>query len=157
MRAFSSGVRLVCRWMHAAAGAALAAMVFLTVADVLLRAVRRPIVGTYELVGFLGAVAIGFSIPQTSVQRGQVCMDVVTARLPRGGRRVLAAAARLLGVALFALIGANLFRMGADLSRTGEETPLLHLPHFPLAYGLALACVLECLVLGTQLFEGEEP
>ena len=44
----------------------LAFIVLITVADVILRSFRRPIVGTYELVAFSGAVAMGFSIPLTS-------------------------------------------------------------------------------------------
>ena len=65
-------VRPLARALHWAGAVALASMMFLTVADVVLRSFRQPIVGTYELVGFLGALAIGFSLPQTSLDRGQV-------------------------------------------------------------------------------------
>ena len=45
-------------------GAALTFMMFLTVADVLLRAGGRPILGTYELVSLTLAIVIGFTYPQ---------------------------------------------------------------------------------------------
>ena len=45
--------------------------------------------------------------------------------------------------------------MGADLRRTGDETPLLHLPHFLLAWGIAVACAVECLVLAAEGLAGD--
>ncbi len=47
----------------------------LTVADVVLRLLGRPIVGTYELVALGGAVAIGLSLPLTSWVRGHIYVD----------------------------------------------------------------------------------
>ena len=125
------------------------------VADVLLRSLKSPITGTYELVGFLGAVAIGFSLPQTSLDKGQVLMDFLTRRLPAGIARALSALTRAIGAGLFCLIAWNLFAMGADLRRTGDETPLLHLPHFLLAWGIAGACAVESLVLAAEGFAGD--
>ena len=140
-------VRPLARGMHAAGAAALTAMMLVTVADVVLRSFRRPITGTYELVGFLGAVAIGFSLPQTSLDRGQVLMDFLTGRLPAGAGRALGAFSRLLGASLFATLAWSLASMGADLRRTGDETPLLHLPLWALCLAIAAACAVECLVL----------
>ena len=67
--------------MYWIAGTALTGIMFLTVADVFLRLFKRPILGTYEIVSLLGAVVIGFAIPQTSIDRGQVLMDFLTGRL----------------------------------------------------------------------------
>jgi TRAP-type C4-dicarboxylate transport system permease small subunit len=151
----TSAVRPLARGMHWAGGAALVGIMLVTVADVVLRSFKSPITGTYELVGFLGAVAIGFSLPQTSLDKGQVLMDVLTRRLPPGAGRALAALTRWVGAGLFALIAWNLFAMGADLRRTGDETPLLHLPHFLLAWGIAAASSVESLVLAAAALAGE--
>ncbi len=140
-------VRPLARALHWAGAAALAAMMFLTVADVALRSFRRPIVGTYELVGLLGALAIGFSLPQTSLDRGQVLMDFLARHLPPGPSRVLSAVTRAAGVALFGALGWNLGAMGLDLRRTGDVTPLLGLPLWLPAFAIAVACFAECLVL----------
>ena len=148
-------VRPLARGMHVAGAAALAGMMALTVADVVLRSFRRPITGTYELVGFLGAVAIGFSLPQTSLDRGQVLMDFLTGRLPARAGRALGVLTRLLGAALFATLAWQLALMALDLRRTGDETPLLHLPLWTLSVGVAAACAVECLVLAGGALEGE--
>ncbi len=147
-------VRPLARALHWAGAAALASMMFLTVADVVMRSFRRPIVGTYELVGFLGALAISFSLPQTSLDRGQVLMDFLARHLSPGPNRVLSLMTRATGVGLFGVLGWNLASMGFDLRRTGDVTPLLNLPMWLLALAVALACVVECLVLAATAFEG---
>ena len=65
------------------AAAALTIMMFLTVADVLMRAGGRPIMGTYEIVGLLLAIVIGFGIPRVSLDRGHVYMEFLLERIPR--------------------------------------------------------------------------
>lgn len=149
-------VRPLARGMHWAGAAALAGMMLVTVADVILRSFKSPITGTYELVGFLGAVALGFSLPQTSLDKGQVVMDFVTRRLSARVARILHALSRAIGAGLFALIAWNLGAMGASLLRTGDVTPLLHLPLYLLAFGIGAACAVECLVLAAEGLAGEE-
>lgn len=143
------------RYFYWIAGASLVSMMFLTVADVVLRLFKRPILGTYELVGFLGALTIGFAIPQTSLDRGHVLMDFLTERLRGLPARMMFMLTRLLGVGLFAIMGWNLFLMGNDLLAKGEVSLTLHLPQHPLAYGISLCCLLECLVLIADLARKE--
>ncbi|HEY6000760.1 MAG TPA: TRAP transporter small permease [bacterium] len=148
-------VRPLARALHWAGAAALASMMLLTVADVFLRSFRRPIVGTYELVGFLGAFAVGFALPQTSLDRGQVLMDFLARHLPAGPNRVLSLLTRLVGIGLFAVLTWHLAAMGLDLRRTGDVTPLLSLPLSWPAFALALACAVECLVLAATALPEE--
>ncbi|MBI5521176.1 MAG: TRAP transporter small permease [Desulfarculus sp.] len=155
MSGFIRLVENLCRYLYWVAGASLASMMFLTVADVVLRLFKRPILGTYELVGFLGALTIGFAIPQTSLDRGHVLMDFLTERLKGLGGRALYVATRLLGVGLFAIIAWNLFLMGNDLLDKSEVSLTLHLPQYPLAYGIAFCCLVQCLVLITDLARKE--
>jgi len=71
------------RFINVIAGIAITFIMFLTVLDVILRFFRRPIVGTYELVAFSGAVVIGFAIPLTSWMRGHIYVDFSPASCPR--------------------------------------------------------------------------
>lgn len=133
--------------MNVVAGLALAGSMFLTVSDVILRSFKRPIVGTYELVGLLGALVIGFSLPQTSRVKGHVLMDFLTGSLSAGAQRVLHVLTRILGIVLFAIIGWNLWVLGDDFRKSGEVTLTLQLPLYPVAYSIAICCFVECLVL----------
>jgi TRAP-type C4-dicarboxylate transport system permease small subunit len=139
--------------MYGIAGIALASIVFLTVADVFLRLFKIPIEGTYEIVSMLGAVVIGFAVPQTTIERGHVLMDFLTEKLPFVGQRVLHLVTRLLASLTFLIIGWNLFNLGNDLLDTGQVSLTLKFPEYPVAYGIAFCCLLECLVLLTDLIK----
>ena len=153
MGSFSTMVRRISEWMYWLAAFSLAGVVFLTVIDVILRGFKRPVVGTYELVGFLGAWAIGFAIPKTSLDKGHVFMEFLVERVPGAWRHLLIILTRVLGVVFFALVGGNLFLMGEDLRRVGEVSLTLHLPQYPLAYGVGMACLMESLVLVTEIIK----
>jgi TRAP-type C4-dicarboxylate transport system permease small subunit len=139
--------------MYVVAGIALAGSMFLTVADVILRTLKRPIVGTYELVGLLGALVVGFAIPQTSRLQGHVLMDFVTSKLSTGVQRILQVITRILAMGLFTILGWNMVNLGNDFRRVGEVTPTLQMPIYPVAYGIALCCLVECLVLFIDMIE----
>jgi TRAP-type C4-dicarboxylate transport system permease small subunit len=140
-------VQRLAQALHGIAGASLVFLMLLTIADVVLRACRTPIPGTYELVGFAGALAIGFSLPATSWVRGHVQVDFLLGRLAPSGRAVLHVFTRLLAAGLFALLGWNLVQFGLDLRASGEVSPTLELRYYPVAFGLAAASVLQAVVL----------
>lgn len=142
--------------MYAIAGVALTGMVFLTVADVAMRTFKSPIVGTYELVGMLGAVAVGFAIPQTSRMRGHVVMDFLTGSLSPGVQRLFQVLTRLLAIAMFFIIAWNLWKLGTDYIKDGEVTLTLQVPLYPVAFGIAICCFVECVVLFLDIFEVEK-
>jgi len=147
MKRYLAAVKGASSALAAVAGVALAALMLLTIADVVLRLAGRPIVGTYELVGLGGAIAIGLSLPLTSWVRGHIYVDSFEARLPRALRLLLTVATRLLVLALFFLIGWNLLKYAMDLRAAGEVTPTLRVPFFPVAFGVGAACLLQCLVM----------
>ena len=142
-----AGVRALSRLLHGLAGVSLVFLMLLTVVDVVLRAFRHPIPGTYELVGFAGAMAIGCAMPLTSWMRGHVYVDTIVARLPKAGQACFHIATRLLATALFVLLGWNLVRFGLDLRASGEVSPTLELHFYPVALGLAVAAFLQAIVL----------
>lgn len=128
------------------AGVALTFMMLLTVADVLLRAGGRPILGTYEMVAFSLAVVIGFGIPKVSLDRGHVYMEVVLDKVSKRSKAILNSFTRILCLILFAIIGYNLFLVGNELYASGEVSSTLKLPFFPIAYGVGVCCFIECFV-----------
>jgi len=137
--------------MFIIAGLALVGSMFLTVADVTLRSFGMPILGTFELIGLLGAVVIGFAIPQTSRLGGHVIMELIAHKLPAIWQRVLQIVTRIMGIGLFGLIAWNLWSMGDDFRRVGEVTPILSVPLYPVPYGIAFCCLIECLVLVVEI------
>jgi len=139
-------LRFISNLLNTIAGIAVTFMMLLTVADVILRAGGRPIIGTFEVVSLLLALVIGFGIPQVSIDRGHVSMDFLMDKLSKRGRNVMNTFTRALCLILFALIGFNLFNVGARFHASGEVTPTIMIPFYPVAYGVAVCCLLECCV-----------
>lgn len=141
------------RWMQAIACIALSFIMLLTVADVVLRLFGHPIVGTFEMVGFGGAIVIGFAIPITSWLRGHIFVDFFCQKFPKAVQNILNGLTRLTGIALFFLIGWNLFGMAFELYKSGEVSLTRQIPFYPIAYGLGVCCFIECLVLICDIFK----
>jgi len=147
MERFSNSIEKMSGLLNIIAGIGLTFMISLTVADVILRAFRRPIVGTYELVALSGAVVVGFSVPFTSWRRGHIYVDFLIQKFPHRLRNAFQIATRGLGIGLFLLIGWNLIQMGRDLHKSGEVSLTLQLPFYPVVYGVGICCFAQCLVL----------
>ena len=147
MGSFIDKVWKLSRVINFIGGSSLAFIMFLTVADIILRSFRRPILGTYEIVAFSGAVVIGFSLPYTSWMRGHVYTDFLILRFSQKIRNVFNILTRCLSIGLFMMIGWNLIMFGIDLKKAGEVSPTLTMPFYPVAYGLGICSFIQCLVL----------
>ena len=139
-------LRFVSKLLNIIAGIAVTVMMLLTVADVLLRAGGHPIIGTYEIVALLLALVIGFGIPQVSLDRGHVYMDFLLEKLSKRGRKVMNTITRLFCIIFFLPLGYNLFNVGARFHASGEVSATIKIPFYPVAYGVAVCCLLECCV-----------
>lgn len=146
MNEFEKTVTRIGKFLNGIAGTSLIFLMSLTIIDVILRGFNRPLLGTYELVAFAGAVAIGFSMPRTAALRGHIYVDFLIARFPRNVKNLFNIATRLLVLLLFFFAGWNLFRFGWDLRESGEVSLTLQLPFYPVAYGIGICCFVQCLV-----------
>jgi TRAP-type C4-dicarboxylate transport system permease small subunit len=139
-------LRFVSKLLNIIAGISVTVMMLMTVADVLLRAGGHPIIGTYEVVALLMAVVIGFGIPQVSLDRGHVYMEFLLQKFSERAKNVVNTLTRVLCLILFGFIGVNLFSVGAAFRASGEVSPTIQLPFYPVAYAVAVCCLLECCV-----------
>ena len=132
--------------MKAVACIALTFMMVMTVADVLLRAGGPPIVGTYEIVALSLALVVGFAIPKVSLDKQHVYMEFLVDKLRGTSRNLMHTFTRLLCIFLFGAVGINLFNLGNEFASVGEVSSTLQIPFFPVAYGVGVCCLLECVV-----------
>ena len=135
------------------AGIVLAFMMVVTLADVIMRAFGRPIVGGMELICFSGAVVVGFALPYSSWKKAHIFVDFLMEKLSPGSRTVVQICTRAIGVLLFLFIGYNFILYGLDLMKTGEVSAGFRLPYYPITFGLALSCFLETLTLFCDLLK----
>ena len=153
MPRFEGFVTWLSRFLDRVAGWSLVGMMLLTIADVVLRLFRRPILGTYEIVGLLGAIVIAFAMPHTTHQRGHVAVEIVVSRLSPSAQAVIGLITRILGIFLFGLIAWECAHYGNDLKTAGEVSMTLRLPFYPVLYAIALAAAVVCLVIGSGILK----
>jgi TRAP-type C4-dicarboxylate transport system permease small subunit len=146
MEAIKTQIFKVVRWLDMVSAAAIVAMMALTCADVVLRWFRRPIKGTYELVSFLGAIAVSFAVAHTLAQKGHVAVNLLVRLLPNRVQGVIESIIALLSGVLFAVIGWQCWRYGLGSQMAGEVSLTLQLPLYPVIYGVAIGIGAVCLV-----------
>jgi len=137
----------ISKWMNVIAYLALTFVMLLTVTDVILRTVRHPIIGTFEIVQLAGAVVIAFGIPLTSWSRGLIYVDFFINMFPDWAKNTMNILTRIIGITIFIFIGYNLCGFASDLLKSGEVTPTKQLPFYPIVYGMGVACFVQVLVL----------
>jgi TRAP-type C4-dicarboxylate transport system permease small subunit len=147
MKNILDAIKYLSRIMFWIAGVAIASIVVLTVCDVVLRRFRMPIAFTYEIVVLMGAIAIGFSVPQTTLDKSHVLMDFVIEKVSERWQKTLYVITRCLGIGMFAVFAWRIFVLASNFKKAGEVTPILQIPVYPVAFSIGVCFVVECLVL----------
>ena len=153
MNSFQKIIYGLSRRLYWIAGAAIVAMMFITCADVVLRHFRMPIPGTYELVCFLGAVAVAFAMAYTSLEKGHISVSFVVALFPHRIQGLIESITHLFGVFLFGLIAWQSAIYANDLRLSGEVSLTLELPFYPFVCGIAFSAAVVSLILTSDLFK----
>lgn len=134
-------------------GLGLAFMMLVTLTDVVMRYLGRPVFGSMELVCFTSAVVIGFAIPYTSWTKGHIMVDFLLEMLSPGAVRIFQMVTRIMGIALFLFAGYNFIVYSFDLMKSGEVSPGFRIPYYPITFGLAFSCFLQTLTLFCDLLK----
>lgn len=142
------------------AGVALAGMVLLTCANILLREIWMPISGTFELLGFFGAIATTFALGYTQRYRMHIAVTVLVDRFTSKTKTALTVLNDLICMVFFILAGWQIIKMSNTYVETGEVTETLQIVFYPFTYGTALGCLVLSLVFLNQalqiIFTNEE-
>ena len=131
-------------WM---AGMFLVAMVLLTCSNIFLRLVWTPVRGTFELMGFFGAIVVAFSLGYTQIKRGHVAVDILVTQFSKKTRRILDSINYFICMIFFAATAWQIAKWGTNLRQTGEVTETLRIIFYPFTYGVAFGCIVLALVL----------
>jgi TRAP-type C4-dicarboxylate transport system permease small subunit len=126
-------------------------MMVLTCADITFRFFRHPIVGTWEIVGLLGAVAAGFALVPTTLGRAHVAVQVLVDRYPYWAQKWIYLITHTLSLLLFTLLTLETIKYGNALKEAGEVSNTLQLPYFPILYGIAFSALVVVLVIFSDL------
>ena len=153
MRVLEKISRILNRTVVLIAGAFMVAMILITCANIFLRIVWMPIKGTFELMGFFGAVATALVLGHTQMKKAHISVDILVNGLSPRIRTVFNGVNYLICMIFFAVLGWQISRLATTLWKTGEVTETLRIVYYPFTYGVALGCFLLALVLLVDLLK----
>ena len=128
-------------------------MVLLTTLDVIMRQFGMPILGTYEVIGFLGFITVAFALAQTTLNHGHVAVKVLMSKLSPPVQNIINKVTLVFSLILFALISWQSAVFATKLWHIGEVSPTLRLPFYTIIYGMAFSSAIVCLVILVDLLK----
>lgn len=106
--------------------------------NMLLRVIYTPIQGSYELIGFFGAVATGFALGYTQIRKDHIIVTMFTDKFPKKINSVLDGLNYSVNAAFFAVVSWQTVKWGLKISVGGEVSETLKMIYHPFVYCLAL-------------------
>ena len=138
--------------LNVLSGIALVIMMVLVFVNVVLRAVWKPILGTYEFTGFLAAITITFALVHCASKKGHIAITIFADRLPPRVQAILDAFISILGTALYAVISYQCVKYALNLYRIGEVSPATATPFYPFVIAVAFGIFILALILLNDVF-----
>lgn len=141
-------VTRISRFLDRLAGLCLVSVMVLVVGNILLRALfKSPIMGAYELVGLLTAIAIGLALASCAVQNGHIAVGIVVDRLPCRWQSIIDALVNVAAMGFWAVIAWHISKYAYTMDINGVVTSTTQIPLSPVIYLVALGVAGLCLVL----------
>ena len=107
---------------------------------------RWPLPGSLDIVMLAQTVAIAFGASMTLILGRHIQVEFFVKLLPRRLAAVINNVMLFLGFGLFMVIVWRLAALGHLLQTAGDYSATIHIPYYPFAYGIALACIPVCVV-----------
>jgi len=126
----------------------LAAMMFLTATDVMLRYIfNSPLHGGYEVIEYLMAIVVPFGVAYCGHQGSHVAVDLLVIRLPRRAQAIIGSVTAFLSLGLLILITWQNFIYIQEQYESKLTSAVLLIPVYPFIGVVAVASAVFCLVL----------
>jgi TRAP-type C4-dicarboxylate transport system permease small subunit len=127
-------------------GTFLIGMIGLTCANIASRTVLGPVRGTFELMGYFGAVVTASALAYTQLNRGHIAVNVLINRFSKKTQQRLNAFNNLVCTLFFALVAWQIALKAHGFMKTGEVSETLRMIFYPFTYGVAIGCGVLALV-----------
>lgn len=139
------------RIINSVAAGVLAAMMFLTAMDVLLRYIfNRPISGAMEITQYMMVILVGFGLAYCAFVKGLVSVEVLTSRFSPRVQAILNSITYLLSFGFFSLVTWQSIKYIRLMFESNLVSAVLLIPTYPFVAMLALGSFVFSLVLLVQ-------
>ena len=130
---------------------ALAAMILLTIADILMKNLfRRPITGVFELVEFLMVIVVFFGMPEVFRSQSNICVDVADHLVEGKARAAIRTFGALTSLFFLLILGWAMLSPAWDTIAYPQNTQEVGMPMFaywlPILAGTALTIFMAAVV-----------
>mgnify|MGYP001557151731 CR=1 FL=1 len=132
-------------------GVTLVGMIVLTSANILVRTVGDPIRGTFELMGYGGAIVTALALAYTQKRRGHIAVDVLINRFPPRLKKAFNSFNDAACAVFFTILTWQLIRKAHGFVQTGEVSETLRIVFYPFTYTVAAGCGILALVFVSSL------
>jgi TRAP-type C4-dicarboxylate transport system permease small subunit len=129
------------------AGVSLLLMVLIGFANVVCRNFWQPLKGSFEIIGYLGAITIALSLGSAQLEKKHVIVDIITRKYSPKWRRLTSAIGHFCGTLFFSLAAWQTWLWGDIIRHAGETSETLHLIFYPFIYLTAFGFAYLALVL----------
>jgi TRAP-type C4-dicarboxylate transport system permease small subunit len=134
-------------------GLCLVFMIVLTCSNIVFRIFWEPIRGTFELMGFFGAIVIAFALGFTQKQKGHIAVDILVNKFSVRTKRALNTINSLICMLFFGVAAWQVAKKAATLLSSGEVTETLRIIYYPFTFCVAFGCGVLALVCLTEAIQ----
>jgi len=133
-------------------------MMLLTVADVVLRAFKMPIVGTFELIELGLACSVFLALPAVFLRGENLVVDAVDYFAKPSTTRVLDLAGACVSLAVLAVMVFRMVPLARDMHELGDVSAMLAIPKIvywiPVLAGIAGSALMTVAFIGRWKMRG---
>ena len=134
-------------------GVFLVGMILLTCANIFIRQFYIPIRGTFELMGFAGAIVTAFSLGYTQLTNGHIAVDILVNSYPKTIRRTISIINYTVCCVFFLIVSWHIVLKALTLKNAGEVSETLRIVYYPFIFAVALGCLVLSLALFTDFLK----
>lgn len=144
---FYKGTSTTANWLKYIAGLFLMLMMFLTTADVVLRFFKMPVAGAYELIEYMMALIVAFSIAYGEIHKAHINVDILYLRFKPNMRRTIDAFSNLLCTGLFVFFAWRGYIYACKLQLGGDASLIHSIPQYIFVYLFSLGMLVMAALL----------
>lgn len=152
MKNLSEKVKEVSNLLDKLAGMCIFAVMLLVVSNIIFRVVfSKPILGTYELVGFLTALGIALALAYCAFQDGHIAVSFIMEHFPKKMQAVINVLTNTTALLFWSLTVWYTGKFAHTTMMNGMVSPTAEIPIYPFIYLVALGLLGLCLVISYKL------
>jgi len=148
LKQFSGMVKGASSIMDKIAGVCIFSVMLLIVANIILRVIfSQPILGTYEMVGFLAAMGVSFALAHCALQDGHIAVSFIMERFSPKVQSIVGVLINAISLVFWTVAAWYLGKFGLAMKMKGLVSSSAEIPVYPFIYLVAFGVLGLCLVL----------